>query len=329
MTSYQRFTFDKENTLHRSAGEYLSSISNYEPNKEMITLKKGTSLFHSSTVDSSLHRIVTNEFKFPLKKEMYFAITRDTATAVLFNSLMNRDEEYINVSTPRIGFVLEFKTREPIRLLNAELKSITPICKNLKTIPIIGLYTVPTHLINTETHRDFFNGMVELCLKDEVKHLELVKIHLLYMNRNDIENPPHTIAINYSKLVTCIGIKYLPTIYKKLCENEQFEFDTREEFFEKYKNLVNFDNYVIDTRLANQIPKESVDSDNYIITDSYIKEWFDEATKKTGGNNKKTGLIYILGRNRRIIKEGRTNYVMYNKNLIKLTEARKLDKNKV
>ena len=323
--SCKRLTFGEAKTLHNSAAEYLSEISDYIPNKKTVTLKKGTTLFHSSTVDTSLHRVVSSEFKFPLHKNMYFAITRDTAIAVLFHGLMNRDDEYRSSLIPRLGFVLEFKIKEPITLLNAELESITKICKKNTHTPVIGLYTGDGEL---ESHRDFFNGMVELCLKDDIKHLELVKIHLVNITRNDIKDPPHIISLNYSKLISCIDLKSFPKLYEKHCKDQKHEFDTQEEYFEKYKNILNFDNYVIDTRLVNQIPKESADSDNYIINKAFIEEWFQEATKQSGGK-KITELIHILGRNRRIIKEGRVKFIMYNKTLIKLTDARKLEKNKV
>jgi hypothetical protein len=331
MLPYKRLTFGTEKTLHNSAIEYLKEISDYKQSKETVTLKKDTLLFHSSTVDTSLHRVVSTEFKFPLLskpklKNMYFAITRNTAIAVLFHGLMNRDDEYVNSLTPRLGFVLEFKIKEPITLLNAELESITKKCEKNDKDQVIGFYTGSSD--EGEPQRDFFNGMVELCLKDQIKHLELIKIHLVNMTRRDIKDPPHIISLNYAKLISCIDLKPFPNLYEKHCKNQQHEFDTQEEYFEKYKNILNFDNYVIDTRLANQIPKEPVDSGNYIINEDYINKWFQEATKQSAGNKTQNELIYILGRNRKIIKEGRIKYIRYNNTLIKLTDARKIDKNK-
>ena len=346
MESYKRYSFDtfdnNENidTLHKSAAEYLRKISDYVPNKEHITLNKyKTILFHASTTNQTLHTLSDKDFKFPLRKPSYFALTRDTAIATLFFRLMNKDEEYIMSSEPHLGFVLEFSISKNIKLKNVEIKSVTDSCTKKMSEQTIGFYTGSGN--NTyEYNRDFFNGMIELCLKEDINTLKLEKIHLLNMSRNDIPHIPHILHNEYAifldcltnqKIVTELYTKFrkkVPDHYKDYededyCKNI-YGVSTQEEWFNKNKDKINFDNYVIDTKDATIIPKD--EKGEYIISDSFINDWYQSLNSKSVGG--KSDLIYILGRNRKVIKEGRIKYIRYNNTLIKLTDARKLDKNK-
>lgn len=64
----------------------------------------------------------------------------------------------------------------------------------------------------------------------------------------------------------------------------------------------------------------------FLVFKSFVKPNVDSAEESfvslDGGSNH----IYILGRKRKIHLQGRTKYVTYNKELIKLSEAKKLDK---
>lgn len=342
---YKPLTFDDNNTLYKSSLQLLNNISDYKPNKQKITLKKGSHLFHSS----SFIRSTENTFRFPLRNKTYFAITRDTAISVQYFKKMQYEMEMDTRATtlPEIGFVLEFETINPITLDNVENISITEICESAPEEQIIGFYgdlIQKTAII--ESYRDFFNGMIELCLKDDLKSLKLIKIHLVNINRNNIENSPHILANKYDEIYRFFreqktALKFLTGDYKnkfpeevikkyepyldKTLGKKLYGVNSHIEWFTQNKNKINFDNYVLDTKLANNIEKVN---DNYIITKEFIDKWFQEITKQSAGNKnlKQTEIIHILGRNRKIIKEGRTKFIMYNKTLIKLTDARKLEK---
>lgn len=355
MDTYKRYSFDTfENndnidTLHKSAAEYLKEISNYEPNIPYITLKKDkTRLFHASTNDQTLHMLSDKDFKFPLRKPTYFALTRSSAIATLFHRFMNKDEEYIKSNEPHLGFVLEFSILDNIHLKNVENISVTDNCVNPANefSQIIGFYTksVETKYVD---YIDFYNGMIELCLKQDIlkrynkqSTLKLEKIHLLNMSRNDIPDIPHSLYLEYDKFLYCISqqqrVREMYTQFGKTVPTELLDFAnkdyckntfgayTQAEWFNKNKDKINFDNYVIDTKDASTIPKD--EKGEYIISESFINDWYQSLNSKSVGG--KSDLIYILGRNRKIIKEGRIKYVRYNNALIKLTDARKLDKNK-
>ena len=280
---YNPLTFDENNTLYTSSLTLLKQISDYSLNKKYITLKKGTRLFHSSSFDENLNFFKYKEFKFPIKDKTYFALTRDSAIAVQFFKKMKHDDHKDDddydgkgILTPQLGFVLEFEITTPIILHYLDEDEITQyaITETCDTTPeqLIGFYgdKVIAELVVDDTYRNFFNGMIELCLKQDTINLKLIKIHLINVNRNDIEDAPHILADTYDKIYNCnqkqrTARKFLVGDYKKKYDEETYkEYEpyldpyicstlygskTHIEWFTKNKNKINFDNYVLDLSL--------------------------------------------------------------------------------
>lgn len=90
---------------------------------------------------------------------------------------------------------------------------------------------------------------------------------------------------------------------------------------EKYKHILSV--YELHEKYKNEKDLKHIQDIIEKIEGSYMTFITDTTKGRGGGNN---NIILILGRNRKIRTVGRTKHVMYKKQLIKLSEAKKLEK---
>ena len=132
-----------------------------------------------------------------------------------------------------------------------------------------------------------------------------------------IYNGKKVLDIDYSLLYSNIKLLYISNIYnEELKKNLSLEDSLYIIFKISGKRIYNI----------KDIEKDS--NNNYIITEKYINNWYQEYNALLGGNKILHEYIHILGRKRKVIKEGRIKYIKYNKELIKLTDAKKIEKTK-
>jgi hypothetical protein len=145
-------------------------------------------------------------------------------------------------------------------------------------------------------------------LKDETLRNEVTKINSLILLANEglPENKQHKTLI--------LPIKDKLTY---LSEN-----------FEKIKNGINYDimeriELIAKARWLDKEPLSVDHLDSDVIT--FYSNFLKKEGNARGGSPPSPYLLNILGRSRKIVKKGRCQYVTYKKELIKLSEARKIE----
>jgi hypothetical protein len=340
-------------SMYRDSEKVLRTISDFNPKNtnKMVTLNKGSHLFHASSFDRNLGwaERFGEEIKLPMRPVSYFAITRDSAIATLY---ARKQALELKNNKPELGFVIEFEISENIKLYNTAIPNrrnvsgpiyqkfdlIGPLCRK-KELPgngVVGFFLqelvedIKTNHLSSSIFADFYMGMCELCLKD-ASMLNPVRVHLVDLNKQNRSDLPSVLADSYNIIKNCSKdqMVYLrnPSKYGDFnyysdpyyCKNKHGVNDPKQWLAEN-ADKINFNNYVEDTRDFPSQPQN--------IDVAYINKWAAENGVKSGGKGVKSK-VCILGRNRNIVLRGKTKYVIYMKVLIKLTDAIKLDKKKV
>lgn len=140
-------------------------------------------------------------------------------------------------------------------------------------------------------------------------------------------DPSHKSLAIFSKLTRCQNLKNIYIVIEILKHDDLL--GTMETCVAYGINSTSFTETIKDPTLHNQIPVDIRTQLNENVLPKFVAfcKMFNEQLCPpctSGGSTKK----YVLGRNRKIIKKGRTSYVRYKNELITLKQARKLERQK-
>jgi len=222
-----KYLFPKLNYLNLNADNfYLKILTTIKT----LTLPKGTHLYHSTSFSNLIKSQAKSEITLPLNAYSYFTLSSDTSIAVLFHFFLNRvheltkkgefpDLKYINLAQ---GLLFTFELLEPITFNCVPLKVQNYIDKycNLKIGNYIGFYY---QLLPSDSYF-FYDGMLELCLKD-TNNLLLIRAQLFDFFKDFKDQSSIT-----------------PSYYNNLIYEENIDYIS---FLEKYGRQINFDTYLV------------------------------------------------------------------------------------
>jgi hypothetical protein len=233
--SQKKNKFEYKYSLVNAGTELLKQMGTFKENNTFV-MKSGSRLYHASSVQNTVAPKSANnaEFKWPLKTNTNFAITRETSAKCLYFwhlvAMEEQTDEVKNNPDKPYGFILEVVLTDDIVFNVVQQAPTATELQNMVTqgnANRLGFYLVRG---SGGYGHEYFYGMPELIISDtaDIAKLKLEKIHVVNFEANETLDE----IVEYEKIGQYLkNIEELETYRGKL---EPAEFiELKETSFEK------------------------------------------------------------------------------------------------
>jgi hypothetical protein len=208
-----------------------------------------------------------------------------------------------------MSLIIAFLTRK---------KELRDILIRLDTTTIEDLDAIETACLNWEPH----------LIDNQYKkfHKKFVE-KKWYHNLGIRPNPKNQDLLQVNKFIEEANKLLSPKIYPQIILDYPYPNKVA-KVDEILKQTINGINSDITKRLELVLEAERLYGKPLTVNhiNSNVKTFYENYLGKGSGGSPSPDLLYILGRSRKIVKKGRSQYVTYKKELIKLSDARKIEK---